>query len=154
MKPKHLHHRNPLAFFSAIRSVWRNRSNFDGAATRLEFWYFQLFCFLISNFFILPLDAIIFSYFKHSPISTIWVFVLLRFNFPLVIRRLYDSGTPARYALTMLFIFVGFPLIIHIENPWLFFPLLILILLGSGYFIRLMMLKSWYRDQPRGMQKY
>ncbi len=142
-----------MNFISAIISVWHNRNNFDGATSRSEFWYFQLFTLIISNFFILPLDAVIFSYQFHSPVSTLWIIFLMRINTPLIIRRLYDSGTATWKGLVVLIPVIGLPVLIHVNSPLWLLTWSLTIAIFTSYFIYLMQLKSWRRDQPRGIEK-
>ncbi len=141
-----------VSFFKAIELVFRQRHDWHGASSRAEFWKFQLFLLLLSNFFILPLDAVIFSYKIHSPVSSLWLLFITYINACLTLRRLYDSGTPYSRGLLGIGIVVGFLLFAHAEGWqwWLSTGLFILSCLAYIYY---MTRPSWDRDLPRGEEK-
>ena len=41
----------PLSFEAAVKRVFNNYANFQGRASRAEFWWFMLFCFCVSAVF-------------------------------------------------------------------------------------------------------
>lgn len=41
----------PLSFEAAVKRVFNNYANFQGRASRAEFWWFMLFCFCVNAVF-------------------------------------------------------------------------------------------------------
>lgn len=81
-----------VSFGEAIRLYFKNYANFDGRATKSEFWWGFLFSMLVMY---IPL------------IGSLWVFVALIPNVSLAIRRLHDIGKPGKYYLLCLIPLVG-----------------------------------------------
>ncbi len=144
-----------ISFFQAIAMVVRKRHQWRGASGRQEFWKFQLFILILSNFFILPLDAVIWSYKLHSPISSLWLIFIIYINFCLTLRRTYDSGAPYFFTLSGAGVVMGFLLFAHISDYsgqiWWFCTAFFV--LSSILYLWLMLLPSWDRDTPRGVEK-
>ncbi len=141
-----------IGFFQAIAVVFRNRHQWRGTAGRKEFWKFQLFILILSNFFILPLDAVIWSYKIHSPVSSLWLALIIYINFCLVIRRTYDSGAPYYYALSGAGAVIGFMLFAHTSGQIWWFCTAFFVL-STVLYLWLMLLPTWDRDTPRGTER-
>ncbi|MDE5837423.1 MAG: DUF805 domain-containing protein [Paramuribaculum sp.] len=80
----------PLTFQNAVARVFSKYAQFSGRASRAEFWWFMLFCFIVNTalgLLYLITDCGIFSYID-------WVFGLVIFIPVLAVcwRRLHDIG--------------------------------------------------------------
>lgn len=85
--------------------ILKNYVNFEGRATRAEFWWFFLFNFLVS--FILGLMG------KPGTIlSSIWSLAILLPQLGLGVRRLHDIGKSGWYWLIALIPIVGWIIVI------------------------------------------
>lgn len=85
--------------------ILKNYVNFEGRATRAEFWWFFLFNFLLT--FILSLLG------KPGTIlSSIWSIAILLPQLGLGVRRLHDIGKSGWYWLIALIPIVGWILVI------------------------------------------
>ena len=73
-----------MSFGEAIKSVFSKYAVFSGRARRSEYWYFVLFCFLVS----FALGCIPFL----SALSFIWWLAILIPSLAVTIRRLHDIG--------------------------------------------------------------
>lgn len=80
----------PLSFEAAVKRVFNNYANFQGRASRAEFWWFMLFCFCVSAVF-----GIL------AAITSLNIFNILNGLFELAVivpilavswRRLHDTG--------------------------------------------------------------
>lgn len=79
-----------MSFGNAISTVFRKYAEFQGRATRSEFWWFALFATLVS----LALGAI------WDDLSVAWGFAVLLPSLAVSVRRLRDAG----YAWPMIFL--------------------------------------------------
>ncbi len=79
-----------MNFWEAINSAFKNYATFKGRACRSEFWYFFLFCILIS----LIAQQIDFALHQNESgaISGIVSIILLVPGIALQVRRLHDIG--------------------------------------------------------------
>ncbi len=141
-----------IGFLDTIGVVFSNRHQWRGAASKAEFWKFQLFLAILSNFFILPLDSVVFSYKIHSPVSSLWLAFITYINICLTLRRLYDSGVHYRYGIIGLGIVIGLMIFIHGEDTLWWFGTALLVV-SLIIYVWLMLLPSWDRDTPRGIEK-
>lgn len=94
----------------AITKVFKNYANFNGRARRSEFWFFQLFVYLVA----LGISVIIGAVDILLAMSTISLFYLAMIVplFAVMFRRLHDTGKSGTYCLFMLIPFVGSILLI------------------------------------------
>ena len=80
-----------MTFGESITTCFKKYVDFNGRASRSEFWYFYLFLTII-GIALIPLDIAIFPYNEWGPIGT--TFAVLTF-FPYIAvtaRRLHDSN--------------------------------------------------------------
>lgn len=105
--------------------MWKNGLDFEGRATRAEFWWPQLFDFIFTmalNFtvvFTVYDSSITYGYYykywvllaEHQPVA-FWIFLIYALavaipSFSLQFRRLHDTGTSGWYLLLGLVPYVG-----------------------------------------------
>lgn len=94
---------NVLAIVKSV--ITKNYVNFQGRATRAEFWYFFLFNFVVS--FILGLLGR-----AGSTLSSIWSLAILLPQLGLGVRRLHDIGKNGWLMLLSLIPIVGWIILI------------------------------------------
>lgn len=91
-----------MSFGEAISTVFRKYAEFQGRATRSEFWWFALFSVLVS----LAVGAV------WDDLAAAWFFAVLLPSLAVSVRRLRDAG----YAWPMIFLglipLVGFIILI------------------------------------------
>ena len=93
-----------MSFPDAVRNVLMNKSgDFNGRATRSEFWWWALASFIISIPFTI-LDGIIFGWGYDDPV---WFSILLTIaifipTLTLTVRRLHDKGKSGWFLLILL----------------------------------------------------
>ncbi len=108
--------RNPIQWFLYCLSRY---TEFDGRASRSEFWSWIGACFIIL-FLSMMLDALLGSY---SPdvglglISTIVGLLLIVPNFAVTVRRLHDLGRPGYFSLALLMPIVNWMLLLYMLWP-------------------------------------
>jgi uncharacterized membrane protein YhaH (DUF805 family) len=78
-----------MNFQDAIKSGFKNYTNFSGRAVRSEFWYWILFCFIVGIVTAI-LDGAIFPDSDISPLNTIFSLGVLIPNLAIGARRLHD----------------------------------------------------------------
>ncbi len=86
-----------VSFSDAIRrALTVNYCNFSGRASRSEFWWFQLFLFIIGCILnIITLSGGQGLYYTMSAISGIWSLAILLPQLGLQVRRFHDTGRSA-----------------------------------------------------------
>lgn len=84
-----------MTFESAIRRCFENYTNFNGRARRSEFWYFNLFIFLVSSAAGLLISML------HLPliVGSVISIALLIPNLAVSFRRIHDIGKSGIYLL-------------------------------------------------------
>lgn len=82
----------------AIITCFKKFADFKGRARRSEFWYFELFCVLIS---------LVFSFFISEDMATIAMLVTLIPNIAVSVRRLHDIDRSGWWMLIALVPIVG-----------------------------------------------
>jgi uncharacterized membrane protein YhaH (DUF805 family) len=94
-----------MTFAEAVKSGFKNYSNFKGTATRTEFWYFYLFNVLL-NIVLSTLDSLVAPVADGAsmmstagPLYTIANIALVVPNLSLAFRRFHDSGFSAKWLL-------------------------------------------------------
>lgn len=122
--------KNPHSFWGSIAFTLKKLTVFKGRATRMEFWYFYLFCYLITLFINLPLSAMQFhsmtpqqlrQYEEYSILFEVWsspagiiqmiqialslIFVLLQLS--VTVRRLHDVG---KSAILLVLLYLSLPI--------------------------------------------
>lgn len=78
-----------MNFQDAIVSGFKNYTNFSTRATRSEFWFWTLFCFL-ATLSAAILDGMIFAYDNISPLHMLFDLVVLIPSLAVGARRLHD----------------------------------------------------------------
>lgn len=84
-----------MSFTDAVRSAFRNYFNFRGEATRVEYWYFQIFFVIGGLVFIIVFTDLLW----------LWGLVTIVPSISLTVRRLRDAGL--HWVLTLL-LFIPF----------------------------------------------
>ena len=102
---------NPI---QAILSGFRNYANFDGRASRSEYWWFY-------GFFVALLVAIFVASIAWKPaIFTLWAVYLVAMLLPMLavtVRRLHDLDRPGKWAVLALMPFAGLRLTRLLVQP-------------------------------------
>ena len=82
-----------MTFDESITSVFRKYAEFEGTATRAEFWWFALFATLVSmafnGFNILTLDG---PFQLGNALAYVWGVAILLPSLAVAVRRLRDAG--------------------------------------------------------------
>lgn len=78
-----------LDFVQSVKTAFKKCTTFSGRATRSEYWFWILFCYI---FYLLmqSLDMIIFPSRDFFPISTISLLIIFLFSIPIFARRMHD----------------------------------------------------------------
>lgn len=160
-------------FMSCVSSAFSQYATFRGRATRAEYWWFQLFCYIVSiaSDILLYMSAamlgvsdsitfdITFAVIACIIIALLNIALLIP-NIALTVRRLHDTGHSGYWLLWMILApIVGCIVIIH-SSPMLFSALAIIaISLGVGALIyslaQAFILLIWMlTDSDRGANKY
>lgn len=84
-----------MTFEAAIRRCFENYANFNGRARRSEFWYFNLFTFLVSS----AAGALISLLHLPLILGSVLSIVLLIPNLAVSFRRIHDIGKSGIYLL-------------------------------------------------------
>jgi len=87
----------------AILTCFKKFADFKGRARRSEFWYFELFCVLIS---------LIFSIFINEDVATIAMLITLIPNIAVSVRRLHDINRSGWWMLIALIPIIGILLLL------------------------------------------
>jgi uncharacterized membrane protein YhaH (DUF805 family) len=92
-----------MTFAGAVQSGLKNYSNFKGAATRTEFWYFYLFNILLNivtmtfDAFIVPATTSGIGTSSGGPIYLITNIALILPNLTIAVRRFHDAGFSGKW---------------------------------------------------------
>ncbi|AZQ45226.1 DUF805 domain-containing protein [Nonlabens ponticola] len=95
-----------------VKKVFNNYANFSGRARRSEYWYFQLFNFLVVIALSIPLIAFAAAE-ATAPAIIVYILIVLYAlatiipSLAVVARRLHDTGRSAWYYLISFIPFVG-----------------------------------------------
>ncbi len=95
-----------MGMIEATRTCFRKYFTFSGRASRSEYWYFFLFCFLVS-IFTGVIDGVVFGNASDGPVNGIFSLLTL---IPLLSagwRRMHDSGRSGLYLLYPLIALLG-----------------------------------------------
>ena len=108
-----------MTFDESITSVFRKYAEFEGVATRAEFWWFVLFATLVSmafnGFNILTLDG---PFQVGSMLAYIWGLAILLPSLAVTVRRLRDAGRTWPELFWLLLPIAGaIILIVHLCDP-------------------------------------
>lgn len=99
-----------VGFVDAVKLMFKNYVNFDGRASRSEYWWAFLFNLLVSAV-ISPLSAVL------PPLSVLSLALAIP-GLALCVRRLHDTGKPWYYIFITFIPFVGsILLIIRLAKP-------------------------------------
>lgn len=105
-----------MNFQDAIKSGFANYANFNGRASRSEFWYWVLFAMLGGIAFTI-LDGIVFPESENAPLATIFQLALLLPSLAVGARRLHDIDRTGWWQLLELTIVGVFVLIYWWVQP-------------------------------------
>ena len=86
-----------MTFIEAVKFSYKNYANFNGRASRSEFWYWMLYCTVAAIGLAIVFPALYSIFFLSSIVPS-----LAR-----VVRRLHDTGKPWLYVLFVLMPLVG-----------------------------------------------
>jgi uncharacterized membrane protein YhaH (DUF805 family) len=100
-----------MTFGQAISSGFQNYLNFTGRASRSAFWYWALFCFLVSIATGL-IDLMAFPDARVSPLSGLASLALLLPNLAVGARRLHDTDRSGWFLLLALIPLIGIIILI------------------------------------------
>ena len=103
-----------MTFAEAVKSGFKNYSNFKGTATRTEFWYFYLFNVLL-NIVTYTVDLVIDPSTANSatggPLYLISNIALILPNLTVAVRRFHDAGFSGKWmflwAIPIIAFFIG-----------------------------------------------
>jgi uncharacterized membrane protein YhaH (DUF805 family) len=93
-----------MSFGTAIATFWSKYAVFSGRARRSEFWFAQLFLFLVSLAIgiVFPGDE-----WGNSPASSLWALATLVPSLAIGSRRLHDTGRSAHNLWWLLLLVIG-----------------------------------------------
>ena len=111
-----------MTFIEAIKSFFKNYTKFSGRASRSEFWYAQLFMFIVSS----VIDALFPVHTtkhygidrpQYSGLAQVWDLVTLVPSLAIGWRRLHDVNRSGHYYWWMLLPIVGWIMVLvqHIK---------------------------------------
>ncbi len=118
-----------MTFFESIKTVFRKYAEFEGRATRPEFWWFALFSFLVSsalnaltpysmNRNMFEMDATYSSVTGWVSLAGFWSIAVLLPSLAVTVRRLRDAGRQWTEVFWILLPIVGaIILIVHLCDP-------------------------------------
>lgn len=110
-----------MNFFDSIKAFWINYANFKGRTSRTTYWWTVLFLFLAGSILtaLFPGHTHQEMFFDHmvtvtdqSAMEDIWGLVTLVPSIAMLVRRLHDTGKSAQWLWWLLFIFVGWVVIL------------------------------------------
>ena len=90
-------------FISAVKTFYNKYADFEGTATRPEFWYVLLYIALFSFLFGILMEAS----FVFSVIFGIWILANIIPGWSVAVRRLHDTDRSGWYVLIGLIPFFG-----------------------------------------------
>ena len=91
-----------VGFFDAVKLAFSHYADFNGRATRSEYWYFYLFNILVT--------ALLTS--VMPPLSGIWALATLVPGLSVAVRRLHDVGKKGSYCWWVLLPVAGWVMLI------------------------------------------
>lgn len=82
------------SFFGAVKTCFNKYATFSGRASRAEFWWFQLFNFIISAIVGMICGFMVAATYEPSYafLSYIWAFAILLPSWAVCVRRLHDTN--------------------------------------------------------------
>lgn len=93
-----------VSFGDAIKRAFSNYCDFNGRASRSEYWWWTLFCFIVS----VAINIIfIKAHTAESVVSSLWGLATLLPSLGLLFRRLHDTGRSGWNVLWALLPLVG-----------------------------------------------
>ena len=106
-----------MTFGQSIQYCFSNYANFNGRASRPQFWWFTLFVFVV-GLVLSILDRVIFGRSNIGVLSTIWWLATIVPHLAVGCRRLHDTAKSGWYQLLILICCIGYiPLIIFWAQP-------------------------------------
>ena len=100
-----------MTFADAVKSGFKNFSNFKGTATRTEFWYFYLFNVLlnvVTYTFDLVIDPNTAGSATGGPLYLISNIALILPNLTMAVRRFHDAGISGKWMFLWVLPFAAF----------------------------------------------
>lgn len=90
------HHREEpteISFGLAVKRGWERGNEFEGRATRAEYWYFGLYSFL-QNIVVMLVGAVLFGFGSDAQRGLYWIagLVIIVPSTAVFVRRLHDTG--------------------------------------------------------------
>ena len=101
-----------MKFFETIRFSYKNYSNFEGRASRSEFWYWVQFVALTTTALAMVVSVVEINRFFSSNFLAIFVLSSIIPTLARVVRRLHDTDKPGIYALFWFTPIVGYFLLL------------------------------------------
>ena len=80
-----------MTFGESISTCFRKYVDFNGRASRSEFWFFTLFTTIVA-IVLMPLDVAVFPYNNWGPIGSAWSLATFFPSIAVGARRLHDSN--------------------------------------------------------------
>ncbi len=104
-----------MSFVDSIKYCFNNYANFEGRASRSQFWWFTLFLVLVGW----AVELVDFLIFRHNNIHVlyyVWFLVTIVPHLAVGARRLHDMGQSGWYQLLWLACCIGgiVPLVMYI----------------------------------------
>lgn len=99
-----------MSFSEAVKKVFSNYANFNGRARRSEYWYWQLFTFVVSMALSVVNGAFQAIFDSVTPVSILlplWSVAIIIPNLAVGVRRLHDIGKSGASILIALIPIVG-----------------------------------------------
>lgn len=100
-----------IDFVNEVKTCLRKYATFSGRARRTEFWYFQLFYFVV-GFIAMSLDDLLFSGLAIEPLNMLTFFALIVPQLAVAARRLHDINRSGWWQL-LAFTVIGLVLLIY-----------------------------------------
>ncbi len=102
-----------MDFQTAIRTVLKDKyATFSGRAARSEYWWFALFCFIVS-LILNVLDIMLFGNDSLMSIDLIFSLAVLVPSIAVGVRRLHDLGRSGWWLLIILIPLIGFLILLY-----------------------------------------
>ena len=102
-----------MDFQTAIRTVLKNKyATFSGRAARSEYWWFALFCFVVS-LILTAIDIVLLSSESFLTFDTIFSLAVLVPSIAVGVRRLHDLGRSGWWLLIILIPLIGILILLY-----------------------------------------
>ena len=106
-----------MTFSQSIQYCFNNYANFNGRASRSQFWWFTLFVVVV-NIVLSILDRLIFRSSNFGVLSILWSLATIVPHLAVGCRRLHDTAKSGWLQLLILVCCIGYlPLIVFWAQP-------------------------------------